>query len=169
MFLDIIGDSLNKEFKLSCKVNNGADGIGFDTPNPWPLCKDPPIIATVDPDASSTSGQLKPCQCLGEIPVKQAKTILDKFCRNNTIEGNTWIFKSKNLGGGVYEGYTPPSRKRCGSRNPEDPDLKDHCFCSAVEQQSSNKLWQNIYSYKNIKLINQTANKAIKLKFEYTF
>jgi hypothetical protein len=48
-----------------------------------------------------------------------------------------FIYKSKTLGRDDYEGYTPPSRARCGSRNPEAPELKDHCFCSGVGQQSS--------------------------------
>ena len=50
-----------------------------------------------------------------------------------------FIYKDKNMGND-YEGFTPPSRARCGSRNPEAPELKDHCFCSGVDKQSSMSL-----------------------------
>ena len=35
------------------------------------------------------------------------------------------------------EGTTPPSRRRCGSRNPDAPELTDHCYCSGVDKQAS--------------------------------
>ena len=132
-----VGDGPEKEFHLKCKKDNGEDGIGFDPPETWPSCKEPLITTTIDPLAPTTPEPLKPCQCLGDIPVDQARNILDRFCRNYTIEGNMAIYKARNLGSGDYEGYTPPSRARCGSRNPEAPELKDHCFCSGVEKQSS--------------------------------
>ena len=94
----------------------------------------------MDPNAPSTPKPMKPCQCVGDLPVDQAKNILDKFCRDYTIEGNMFINKAKNLGEGDYEGFTPPSRARCGSRNPDDPQLKDHCFCSGVDKQASMSL-----------------------------
>ena len=132
-----IGDGSDNEYRLECKKDNGEAGIGFESPDPWPSCQEPLITTTLDPNAPTTPEPLKPCQCLGDLPISQAKDILDRFCRNYTIEGNVWNYKSRFLGGGDYEGYTPPSRRRCGSRNPEAPQLKDHCFCSGVEKQSS--------------------------------
>ena len=134
------GNGPDKEFKLACG-EGPTDAKTFKPPDPWPTCKEPPPPATTLDPLNTTPEPLKPCQCIGDIPINQARNILDKFCRNASIEGNVWIFKAKHLGGGDYEGYTPPSRKRCGSRNPEDPELKDHCFCSGVEKQASKSIY----------------------------
>ena len=142
--INFSGDTSEDEFKLQCNKDLGADGIGFETPDPWPTCKEPPVTTTIDPNAPTTPKPLPPCQCIGDIPVDQAKIILDKFCRNYTIEGNMPIQPNKE------EGTTPPSMRRCGSRNPEEPTLADHCYCSGVDKQASMcTLWMKFHLRNN--------------------
>ena len=52
--------------------------------------------------------------------------LLDAFCRDPDIPGNIVH----------YEGFTPPSRKKCGNRSPEAPTKENHCFCATVETQA---------------------------------
>ena len=139
IILVVLGEGLDKEFKIPCNVRKNEAEAGFKIPDSWPSCKEPPPT-TDDSTSSTTAEEVIPCQCVGDIPFNQARNILDKFCRNYTIDGNMWIYKATFLGDGDYEGYTPPSKKRCGSRNPESPELNDHCFCSDVEQQSSKEV-----------------------------
>ena len=126
-----LGDSSDNEFKLQCDKDLGNNVIGFETPDPWPICKEPPVTTTVDPNAPTTPKPLPPCQCIGDIPISQAKNVLDKFCRNYTIEGNMLVNPVGD------QGTTPPSRRRCGSRAPDAPSLADHCYCSGVDKQAS--------------------------------
>ena len=146
-YLFLLGDTSDNEFKLQCKKDLGAGVIGFDPPNPWPSCKEPPVTTTIDPNAPTTPKPLPPCQCIGDIPIPQAQNILNKFCRNYTIEGNMLIMTAGD------EGSTPPSRRRCGSRNPDTPELSDHCYCSGVDKQASRSLIKQCFVMNKYELL----------------
>lgn len=88
----------------------------------WPKCIDPTLTTTTTP----APPYVPPCQCLGDPGVDNEK-LLDAFCRDPQVAGNTFHFS----------GFTPPSKRRCGNRSPEKPTLENHCFCSRVETQAS--------------------------------
>ncbi len=115
---------MNNLVFLVVSITCGKNGT-FPSPIAWPTCIDPTATTTT----TTTQRPLDPCQCIGDIPQAEAWDILNKFCRDPTIEGNVYNFA----------GYTPPSRKRCGNRSPASPTLENHCFCATVEEQASKK------------------------------
>ena len=110
-------NGVDADFRLTCSINGT-----FPNPVNWPKCIDPSTTTTT----TTTEKPLEPCQCIGDLSTSVAKRILDEFCRDPEIPGN--VFN--------YGGYTPSSRKRCGTRSPSNPTLQDHCFCSTVEEQA---------------------------------
>ena len=112
----VLGDQ--PDFRVACQ----KDGF-FPMLSEWPECRSPDWTSTT----TTTEKPLDPCQCIGDIPVPTARKILNSFCRDPELPGNYF----------TYNGYTPASRKRCGTRSPNKPTKTNHCYCSTVEEQGS--------------------------------
>ena len=110
-----------KHFSIRCNAGDGQYPDDIE----WPDCVDSP---------EETETTKKPCRCVGDLSVQASKTILDKFCRNTDIKGNYQIL----------DGQVPPSKKRCGTTNPENPTLDDHCFCTDLMTMPEASFWVTI-------------------------
>lgn len=76
----------------------------------WPTCLNP-----IPPPPA--------CVCLGDADMTSnaSKILIDNFCRNSSMPGY----------------LNPPSKKRCGTRDVDNPTVDNFCFCDSVLTTSS--------------------------------
>ena len=104
---------MDENFKVTCGLNGT-----FPKDITWPKCRDPDVPTTT----TTEKPKPKPCWCIGdqgkggtdEEKAENARDrtlfLLDNFCRNSTLSGNIFQYKT----------FTPASRKRCGNRYLDD-------------------------------------------------
>ncbi len=105
-------------FVLTCG-NDGTFGT-FE----WPTCLDPLAVFEEEVDGD------RECHCLGSIADPDAAAEVRQICRDPTLPGNSIVVDSA----------TPPSTKRCGVYDEDDPVADDLCFCDSPLEQASKSM-----------------------------